>query len=97
MLIPVEIEEAAIEALVKTQVAKLFDSPGWRGEGGIGYQAAKRAAAEYLASIDWRPLVEVAASRLMGEVVAEVVRSEIKRQASIQAKLVLSEGGVKAQ
>jgi hypothetical protein len=29
--------------------------------------------------------------------VAEVVRSEIKRQASIQAKLVLSEGGVKAQ
>jgi hypothetical protein len=91
LTVPIEIDEAVIADLIRAQVTKLFTAPEWRGQGGVGYQAAQKAANEYLATVDWRPLVEAAASRLMGEVVAETVRAEIKRQASIQAKLVLAQ------
>lgn len=94
MDIQIHIPDSRIESLVTEYVQSLFAAPAYSaGKGGIAWDAIREVARQQVGAIDWAPYVQRAIASVQGEVIAQVVTAEIKRQATTKAKLLLTPEG----
>lgn len=92
MDITISVPDEKIRATIADYARDLFATPAYRGQsGGIGWQAVYQCAREQVAAIDWVPLVQAAIRANLSEVIAQAVMAELKRQATTQAKLLMTE------
>jgi hypothetical protein len=91
--IEVEIDDAAIRSAASKGASELFAPPGYSSghrEGGVGYRAVMAQVEQAVASVDVRDIAKHEAARIAREIVAEQVRSALKKMARDEVRALFA-------